>query len=78
MNFIHREYSRDDTAYTICAKSAVAFDAVKELSHEDETLDWDNVLDDYADDIIDHIMSGERIDTLDMISMAAISGQSVR
>jgi hypothetical protein len=74
---IAREYGDESSVYTICAKAACVFDAVEEIS-QDDLIDWDHALDEYADEVIDQIMAGDRLDTLDMISLATASGQSIR
>ncbi len=74
---IINEHHQDSTVYTICAKAANVLDIVKELSNDDH-IDWDNAVDEYADDVIEHLLEGQKIDTLDMITMASRSGQSVR
>lgn len=71
------EYNDDSTVYSICAKAADVLDIVKELSNDDH-IDWDNAVDEYADEVIDHLLEGQRLDTLDMISMASKSGQSLK
>ena len=74
---IAREYGDDNTVYSVCAKAALVFGAIEELS-ENDVLDWDHALDEYVDEVIDHLIAGDKLDTLDMIAMATVSGQNIR
>lgn len=74
---INSEYQGESSIYSVCAQAANTFGTVEALS-DDALIDWDNALDEYAEDVINHLLEGNKIDTLDMISMASQSGLSVR
>ena len=74
-----------EDVHTLCARAADMLYGVEELHlcgveelNEDHLVDWDNALDEYVDDIADHIFTGKKIDNLSLISMASRSGQNVR
>ncbi|MEO9474609.1 MAG: hypothetical protein ABJG41_03730 [Cyclobacteriaceae bacterium] len=69
--------SEEDTLYTVCADAARAFDAIETLT-EDPYIAWHDALDEYADDVLDHLMTGDTLDIIDMVSMASKSVQSIR
>ena len=62
---------------SICELAADALGTVQEFS-DDHDVDWDHAMDEYADHIIDHLIAGDNLDALDLISLASSSGQNVR
>lgn len=74
---IAQEYGDEHSVYSVCAKAASVFKTIESLSDED-VIDWDYALEEYADEVVDHLLSGDRMDTLDMVSYATASGRNLR
>lgn len=71
-------YSHDDEhLFSICSDAARAFTAMEELAR-DPSIPWDDALDDYTNDVLEHLQTNDNIDILDMVSMASKSVRSFR
>lgn len=74
----HISYSHDDEyLYEICSNSARAFSAIEELA-SDPQIPWNDALDEYTNDVMEHLEMNNNIDILDMVSIASKSVQSYR
>ncbi len=71
-------YSHDDEhLFDVCSKSASVFSEVQKITGNAE-LPWDDVLDEYTNDVLDHLQTNDNIDELDMVSIASRSAQNYR
>lgn len=61
-----------DSIWTVCADAARVFDTLEDLSGE-HYVDWHKALNSYADELLEHLLSGDLPTIIDMISMASLS-----
>ncbi len=66
-----------DTAFTVCAEAARVFDQIEDLSSE-HLIDWHLASDHYANQLLDHLLSGNKPHIVDMVSMVARSIEQTR
>lgn len=71
----HKE--SDDTIWTICADAARVFDTIEDLS-DGHFIDWHKALDQYAEEVLDSLLIGQKPHIIDMVTMASRSIQAVR
>lgn len=77
---IDRTLSQDnqceDTIWTISANAARVFDLLEDMA-EDQSVDWLNALDQYSEEVLDFLLVDSKPTSIDLISMAVRSIQSV-
>lgn len=71
---INTENDTDNTIWTLCADAAKVFDAIEDLSGE-HFIDWNDALDHYADQVLEHLLDGRAPNIIDLISIASASVQ---
>ncbi|OEK01161.1 hypothetical protein BFP97_06395 [Roseivirga sp. 4D4] len=72
-----QKYGSDDTILTVCAEAARVFDQIEDLSSE-HLIDWHLASDNYANQLLDHLLAGSKPHIVDMISMVARSIEQAR
>lgn len=75
--FMNKTNYNGDTLLTLCAEAARVFDKIEDLSGE-HFIDWHRATDNYAFKILDHLLMGKTLNTVDMISLSTRSIESVR
>ena len=70
--FMSNENYNGATLHTLCADAAKVFDKIEDLSGE-HFIDWHSASDHYASEILDHLLTGKILNTVDMISMTTNS-----
>ena len=66
-----------DTIWTVCAEAGRVLDQIEDLSGE-HLIDWHQVSDSYAGQVLDHLLSGNKPYMVDFVSMVARSIEASR
>lgn len=78
INYVLEQNTRDsDTIWSFCSDAARVFDSLEDLSWG-MAVDWHKALDEYSEKVLSHILSGQKPDFIDMLSMASLSLENAR
>ncbi len=76
-NMMSKEKNSNDSIWTLCADAAKVFDSIEDLSGE-HFIDWHKAIDHYAQEVLDSLLIGGKLDIVDMVSMVARSIEDSR
>lgn len=71
-NVIDAQNARGENVWSLCAEAARVFDKIEDLS-SDYFIDWHRASDQYAQQILDFLLSGRKPTTIDLVSMVSNS-----
>jgi hypothetical protein len=70
--FMSNDNYNGATLLTLCADAAKVFDKIEDLSQE-HFIDWHNAVENYSLEILDYLLSGQKLNIIDITSLTTRS-----